>query len=100
VSVAPLIWHILRGGEVDVARIISDQLRHIVLNGLAHKATKLGFPGFIMGLVHHQGVQIPEPCDEKIKGSLVQKTLFKSGEFYFLNRVKIRLIGSRFKKCL
>jgi len=30
--------------------------------------------------------------------SLVQKTLFKWGEFDFLNQVMIRLIGGRFKK--
>ena len=66
-SITPLIWHIIRGGEVDVARIISDQLKHVVLSGLLHKATKLSFPGFIMGLVCAQGVQIPA-CDEKIMG--------------------------------
>ena len=66
-SATPLIWHIIRGGEVDVARIISDQLKHVALSGLLHKATKLSFPGFIMGLVHAQDVQIPA-CDEKIKG--------------------------------
>jgi hypothetical protein len=70
VAVTPLIWHILKGREVDVARIISNQLRYIALSGLLHKATKLGFPGFIMGLVRHQGVQIPEPFSEKITGAI------------------------------
>jgi len=68
IAVTPLIWHIIRGGEVDVAWIISDQLKHVALSGLLHKATKLSFPGFIIGLVRDQGVQIPEPRDEKIEG--------------------------------
>jgi len=68
VSATPLLWHILRGGEVDVARVISEQLKHVALSGLIGKATKLSFPGLIMGLVKDQGVQIPEPRSEQIKG--------------------------------
>ena len=40
-AVTPLIWHICKGGEVDVARIISRELKHVALSGLTHKATKL-----------------------------------------------------------
>ena len=53
---------------MDVARVISEQLKHVALSGLIGKATKLSFPGLIMGLVKDQGVQIPEPRSEQIKG--------------------------------
>jgi hypothetical protein len=40
----PLLWHILQGGQVDVARIISDQMNHVALCGFIGKITKLSFP--------------------------------------------------------
>jgi len=74
ISATPLLWHILRGGEVDVARIISEQLKHVALSGLVGKATKLFFPGFIKGLVNDRyiynhshkiaGALPPEPEQE------------------------------------
>jgi len=71
--VTPLIWHICKGGEVDVARIIFRELKHVALSGLTHKATKLSFPGFIMGLVQSQGVQIAVPFNETIVGPIDDK---------------------------
>jgi hypothetical protein len=47
----PLLWHILQEGQVDVARVISDQMKHVALCGFIGKNTKLSFPGFIMGQV-------------------------------------------------
>lgn len=64
----PLLWHILQGGEVDIARIISDQMKHVALCGYIGKITKLSFPGLIMGLLKDQGVNITETRVEKIKG--------------------------------
>jgi hypothetical protein len=37
----PLLWHIFQGGQVDVARIISDQMKHVALCGFIGKITKL-----------------------------------------------------------
>jgi len=73
--VTPLIWHIYKGGEVDVARIISRELKHVALSGLTHKATRLSFPGFIMGLVQSQGVQIARPFNKTMVGPIDDKFL-------------------------
>ena len=47
----------------------------MALSGLTHKATKLSFPGFIMGLVQSQGVQIAGPFNETIVGPIYDKFL-------------------------
>jgi len=80
-AVTPLIWHILKGGEVDVARIISRELRHVALSGLTLKLTKLSFPGFIMRLVQALGVQIPGPFGERLVGPIDDK--------YILSHIKL-----------
>jgi len=58
-TVTPLIYHICKGREVDVARIISRELKHIALGGAVGAETRLCFSGFIMGLIRHHEVQIP-----------------------------------------
>lgn len=72
----PLLWHILQGGQVDVARIISDQMKHVALCGFIGKITKLSFPGLLMGLLKDQGVIIPEPRTEKLKGVVDDRYIF------------------------
>nr|ABN07931.1 hypothetical protein MtrDRAFT_AC151524g15v2 [Medicago truncatula] len=74
-AVTHLIWHICKGGEVNVARIIFRELKHVALSGLTHKATKLSFLGFIMGLVQSQSVQIVGPFSETLVGSMDDKFL-------------------------
>lgn len=74
-AVTPLIWHILKGGEVDVARIISRELKYVALSGLTHKASKMSFPGFIMGLVKSQGVVCTGPFTETLVGPMDDKFL-------------------------
>lgn len=41
--VTPLIWHICRGGEVDVARIVSEELKHMALSGVTRPKTRITF---------------------------------------------------------
>jgi len=74
-AVTPLVWHICRGGEVDVARIISRDLKHVALSGMAHKASKLSFPGFITGFVRSHGVQIAGPFTEQLVGPIEDRFL-------------------------
>ena len=74
-AVTPLVWYICRGGEVDVARIISRELKHVALSGLTHKASKLSFPGFITGFVQSQGVQIAGPFTEPLVGPIDDRFL-------------------------
>jgi hypothetical protein len=64
----PLLWSIVKGKQVDIARVISDQMKHVALCGFIGKITKLSFPGLLMGLLKDQGVIIPEPRTEKLKG--------------------------------
>jgi len=42
--VTPLIWHIIKGWEIDVARIISRELKGVALSGLTHKFTNCPSP--------------------------------------------------------
>ena len=71
--VTPLIWHICRGGEVDVARIVSEELKHMALSGVTRPETRITFPGFVMGLLQAQGVEIPLPSHEQLTSSIDDK---------------------------
>ena len=71
--VTPLIWHICRGGEVDVARIVSEELRHMTLSGVTRPETRITFPGFVMGLLQAKGVQIPMPSHEQLTSQIDDK---------------------------
>jgi hypothetical protein len=64
--IPPLIWHICKGREVDVAQIISRELKHVALGGVAGSETRLAFPGFIMGLLRHHEVEVSEPFTEEL----------------------------------
>ena len=65
---------------MDVAQVISEQLKHVALSGIIGKATKLSFPGLIMGLVKDQGVQIPKPRTEKIKGVVNDRYIYNHSQ--------------------
>jgi len=65
---------------VDVARVISEQLKNVALSCIIGKATKLSFSGLIMGLVKDQGVQIPEPRIEKIKGVVNDRYIYNHSQ--------------------
>jgi hypothetical protein len=62
----PLIWHICKGRPVDLASIISRELKHVALGGVAGPETRLAFPGFIMGLLKHHEVPVTEPFLEEL----------------------------------
>jgi hypothetical protein len=66
VEVTPLIYSILADTPVDVARIISNELKTIALNGRFNAKCPLGFPGLIMGLILDARITIPSQVHETI----------------------------------
>ncbi|KAK2451504.1 hypothetical protein QL285_010554 [Trifolium repens] len=66
VEVTPLIYSILVGIKVDVARIIATELRHIALSGHFTPLCPLGLPGLVMGLVLNLRISIPPQVHETI----------------------------------
>jgi hypothetical protein len=69
-KVTPLIWYILSGGEVDIARIIARELKKIVISGRNEPSCKLAFPGLIVRLVLNAKICIPPPVHEELKGPI------------------------------
>ena len=65
---------------MDVAQVISEQLKRVALSGIIGKATELSFLGLIMGLVKDQGIQIPEPRTEKIKGVVNDRYIYNHSQ--------------------
>ncbi|KEH33970.1 hypothetical protein MTR_3g456010 [Medicago truncatula] len=65
-KVVPLIWCIMKGTQVDVARIISNEMKSVALNCATSSKASLTYPGLIMGLLKGNGVDIPESSDEDI----------------------------------
>lgn len=59
VEVCPLIYYILKGIKVDIARTIAWELRMVTLQGRAEREARLSFPGLIMGLIKDSGMHLP-----------------------------------------
>lgn len=66
-KVTPLIWCIMPGTQVDVARLIANELKSVALKCATGSKASLNFPGLIMSLLISKGVEIPEPADEEIQ---------------------------------
>ena len=70
-DIACMIYYILQEREIDVARIISNEIRAIASSG-HHLGTKtpatLVFPGLIMGLCTEADVSISDMVHKTIKG--------------------------------
>jgi len=56
VEVCPLIYYILKGIKVDIARTIAWEMRKVTLQGKGERETRLAFPGLIMGLIQDSGM--------------------------------------------
>jgi hypothetical protein len=65
-DVTPLIYFILAARQVDVARIISWELKTIALSGRLGPKCPLGFPGLILGLVLSQRIPLPDQIHEEL----------------------------------
>lgn len=70
VTLIPLIWSIMQGIEVDIARIIANELKRVAINCSKGSKSALIFPGLIMGLIHDHMLEIPEPIDEDIENPI------------------------------
>jgi hypothetical protein len=66
-TVIPLMWCIMNQVQVDVARVILNEMKRVALNCAMSSKTSLTFPGFIMGLLKANDVTIPGPIDEDIE---------------------------------
>jgi hypothetical protein len=53
VEVCPLIYYILKGIKVDIARTIAWELKKVALQGKSERESRLFFPGLIMGLIRN-----------------------------------------------
>jgi hypothetical protein len=56
----------MKGVQVDVDRVISNEMKRVALNIATSSKAALMFPGLIMGLPKHNEVDIPQP-DEHIE---------------------------------
>ena len=72
-DVTPLIYYILSGRLVDIARIISQKLKLVTLSGRFGAKCQLAFPILIMGLVLDAKICIPVPVHEELKGPIDDK---------------------------
>jgi hypothetical protein len=70
IDVCPLIFYILKGIKVDIARTIAWQLRKVVLQGHGEPKTRLSFPGLIMGLIKDTHMRMPTDYHEIIKNPI------------------------------
>ena len=66
-KIVPLIWNIIKGMKVDIARLISNEMKSATLNCVTSAKASLTFPVLIMGLLRANGIKIPTPADEEIQ---------------------------------
>src|SRR3954464_4442897 len=62
IDTAGLVQGILKGDNIDVSRIVANELKRVSLNGTVHGdgvKCRLIFPGLIMGLCRKAGVRFP-----------------------------------------
>jgi hypothetical protein len=70
IDVCPLIYYILKGIKVDIARTIAWELKKVVLQGHGEPKTRLSFPGLIMGLIKDTHMRMPSDYHEIIKNPI------------------------------
>ncbi|AES69465.1 hypothetical protein MTR_3g030280 [Medicago truncatula] len=67
VDVCPLIYYILKGFKVDIARTLAWELRLVTLQGKSEPKTRLAFPGLIMGLIKDSRMKFPTAVHEELR---------------------------------
>jgi len=65
-----LIYYIIKGIKVDIARTIAWELKKITLLGKGESTTRLSFPGLIMGLIKDTKMRLPSAVHEVIKNPI------------------------------
>ncbi|KEH25675.1 hypothetical protein MtrunA17_Chr6g0462331 [Medicago truncatula] len=69
-DVTPLLYYILANEQVDIARVISQEMKIVAESGIKPPAKHncpLTFPGLIIGLCHKARIVIPAQVHETIK---------------------------------
>ncbi|KAL5058273.1 hypothetical protein RYX36_029877 [Vicia faba] len=64
-----LLHYMIKGWQIDVARVISNKIRRIAISGHSHGnkvPMTLGFPALITGLCRKVGVDIPNMATKRI----------------------------------
>jgi hypothetical protein len=75
-AVLPLIWCIMKGVQVDIARIIANEMKGVALKvATGAKKVALFYPGLIMALLKAHGVTIFGPFDEDIEGTITDTSI-------------------------
>ncbi|KAL5067888.1 hypothetical protein RYX36_018775 [Vicia faba] len=88
IDTACLLYYMIKEWKIDVAQVISNEIRRIAISGHSHgnKAPMtLGFPTLIMGMCRKASVEIPN-VDTKIISSIVN-------EDYVLHHCVSKLAG-------
>ncbi|AES78397.1 hypothetical protein MTR_7g029850 [Medicago truncatula] len=67
VDVCPLIYYILKGFKVNIARTLAWELRLVTLQGKSEPKTRLAFPGLIMGLIKDSRMKLPTAVHEELR---------------------------------
>jgi len=70
IDVCPLIYSILKGIRVDIARTIAWELRKVTLQGKGETTTRLSFSGLIVGLIKDTNMRLLNAVHEKIKNPI------------------------------
>jgi len=70
IDVCPLIYYILTGIKVDIARTIAWELKLVTLQGKSEPSTRLSFPGLVMGLIRDNHMNMPSAVHEEIKNPI------------------------------
>ncbi|KAL5062416.1 hypothetical protein RYX36_024153 [Vicia faba] len=64
-----LLYYMIKGWQIDVAQVISNEIRRIAINGHSHgnrAPMTLGFPTLITGLFRKEGVDISNVATNRI----------------------------------
>ncbi|MCI40514.1 hypothetical protein A2U01_0061747, partial [Trifolium medium] len=66
-----LVWYILAGLDVDIARIIANEMKAVAESGIKNEsAPVLTYPGLIMGLCSAARVTFPAQVSKVISGPI------------------------------
>lgn len=67
VDTTPLIYYILKGIKVDIARTIAWELKLVALQGKTGPKSRISFPGLVMGLIKGTRMKVPSVGIEELK---------------------------------
>lgn len=78
IDIPPIIWYILSGQPLDIARIIAEELKDIALSNKPR--VPLAFPGLIMGLIISLRIKIPAQVHEELQNPVTDDIIARHSE--------------------